>query len=192
MGVVLEMPKALSELKARREARRRPETPSPARPRKGSSQSSRNALLAKVHIAKKQLGLSDDDWRGVLDARFGVSSSAKLSVKDLSALSAYLEDRGWTPTPRKKVSDRHGKPHILAHDDSGLSREGRMKKIEALLTELGKQEGRYVPWSYAAAILKHQTGLERLEHAMPEQLGNVIAALSNNVARKKRKQHGIS
>lgn len=186
MAKILEMPGAISYLKTKREERRQ----KPAAPVKRSpntrSENIRKGLLAKVHVAKAQLGMDDADWRALLEERFGVRSSALLSLGQLESLAGHLEKRGWTPSRIRKPFDRHGKPHVATRDDSGMGREGQMRKIEALLAELGRAEGRYMPWDYAAAILKHQTGLTRLEYAEPSQLRGVIAALSKNVASKRR------
>lgn len=187
MAKILEMPSALADLKARRDVRRQ-KIAAPARSARGNrDESIRKGLLAKVHIAKKQLGLRDEDWRAILEARFEVDSSARLSLGQLENLVSYLERCGWKPTTRRKVFDRHGKPHVATHDDTGMGREGQMRKIEALLAELGQAEGHYMPWDYAAAILKHQTGLTRLEYADPIQLKGVIAALSRNITRMRKR-----
>jgi len=184
---ILEMPSALADLKARREVRRQ-KIAAPARSARGNrDESIRKGLLAKVHIAKKQLGLRDEDWRAILETRFEVDSSARLSLGQLENLVSYLERCGWKPTTRRKVFDSHGKPHVATHDDTGMGREGQMRKIEALLAELGQAEGHYMPWDYAAAILKHQTGLTRLEYADPIQLKGVIAALSRNITRMRKR-----
>ena len=187
MAKILEMPSALSDLKARREERRQKIMPPVRRTRDSRSESIRKGLLAKVHVAKAQMGLDDADWRAILEERFGVTSSALLSPDQLENLVGHLEKCGWKPARGRKPIDRHGKPHVATRDDSGMGREGQMRKIEALLAELGRAEGRYMPWDYAAAILKHQTGVTRLEYADPIQLKGVIAALSKNVARKRKR-----
>ena len=67
----------------------------------------RNALLAKIHIAIKALGISDDDYRLILAGEeFGVDSAAKLSDRGLSDLVGWFEERGWRP----KVGGGRQKP----------------------------------------------------------------------------------
>lgn len=190
MGVVLEIPRAVFDAKAKREKARKAKAHKPSggaiTPRE---QKVRRGLLAKVHVAKKQIGMTDEEWRDFLRGRFGVDTSAALSVGALSALVGHLERIGWTPSTPKRTRDSHGKPHILKHDDAGMNRERQMGKIEALLSELGRIEGRYIPWSYATAILKRQCGATRLEWADRDQLRDVIAALSRNLSRKQRSAH---
>lgn len=53
----------------------------------------RRSLLAKIHIAKKQLGLDDAVYRALL-ARFGVVSSKDLSMKGLAQLVDHMAQKG--------------------------------------------------------------------------------------------------
>jgi len=59
----------------------------------------RNGLLALVHIAKKELLLSDDEYRDVV-AYWGVRSSADMSISELEELLKYFESLGF----KKKVA----------------------------------------------------------------------------------------
>jgi len=59
--------------------------------------SQRRGLLAKVHIAKKELGIIDDDYRGILGREFGVTSSAALADRELESLVDYFKSKGWRP-----------------------------------------------------------------------------------------------
>jgi len=61
--------------------------------------SHRNALLAKVHIAKKELGLDDDLYRVILQDEFGVESAADLRVEELEGLVARFKAKGWQSRP---------------------------------------------------------------------------------------------
>ncbi|MGE4552851.1 MAG: phage protein GemA/Gp16 family protein [Desulfovibrionaceae bacterium] len=71
-----------------------------------SVSATRKALLGKVHIGRKQLGLDGGAWRGLLAELFGVASSADLTdaelirlVDHLAGLGAVFESKGH---PRKK------------------------------------------------------------------------------------------
>ena len=63
-------------------------------------QERRNGLLALVHIAKKEIPLSDDEYRDVI-AYWGVRSSADMSIPELEELVKYFESLGF----KKKVPD---------------------------------------------------------------------------------------
>jgi phage gp16-like protein len=57
---------------------------------------SRRALLAKVHIAKKEALHNDDAlYRRILREEFGVESSADLDNRELEQLVKRFEKKGW-------------------------------------------------------------------------------------------------
>lgn len=62
----------------------------------------RNGLLAKVHIAIKDLGFSDDNYRSILKDAYGVNSAANLSIEELQDFVKRCEYAGWTPRQRNK------------------------------------------------------------------------------------------
>jgi hypothetical protein len=60
----------------------------------------RRVLLAKIHIAVKELGMSDGEYRTLLRDRFGVSSAARLSTEEMETLLDRFVRRGWRPKGR--------------------------------------------------------------------------------------------
>ncbi|QUM72205.1 gp16 family protein [Sphingopyxis granuli] len=73
----------------------------------------RRALLAKVHIAKKQLGLSDDDYRAIVfqhislipiseatEEDIALASAAKATDAQLAALVQHFGQRGFKSTAK--------------------------------------------------------------------------------------------
>lgn len=162
------------------------------RKRGNAGQENRKYMLAKVHVAKKQLGMTDEDYRALLNGLFEANSAAVLTVLQLHELLQNMCKAGFRPTKgsapakatRKKVI-----PATLQPDaDDPLGRKPYMQKIEAQLADKGRVEGTHIPWGYAVAILKRQSnGVTRcFEHATVEQLRNVIAALSRDARRKGR------
>lgn len=169
--------------------------PAPVR-RKGGTEAAeqRKALLAKIHVAKKQLGLTEDEYRALLDGHFGAASAADLGLTDLKRLVLVMADYGFKPSKghaRRGLSRRREIPATLTHDGDNLGRESLMKKIGAQLAEKGRAEGTDVPWGYAVAILKRQSGgvTRCFEHATPEQLRGVIAALTRDARRNGRRAY---
>jgi len=55
---------------------------------------SRNSDLAKIHMGKKQLGLVDETYRGLLSDMFGVDSAGDLSNAQRWSLIKHLEGLG--------------------------------------------------------------------------------------------------
>jgi len=128
----------------------------------------RRTLLAKIHIAKKDLGMSDDEYRTVLDVKFGKGSASKLTMPQLSQLVAHFQTLGWEPAPSR------GKPKNPPAERSAL-----LSKVEAYLAEAGR------PWSYADAMAKRICKVEKIAWCEPEDLAKIVAALEYD-----RRRHG--
>lgn len=187
-----------------------PKRPAP-RPRKRGTvtEEMRKSLLAKIHVAKKQLGLTDSEYRAMLEGNFGVTSAAHLDDEGLQRMVFELRAYGFRP---KRGHARRGTsrsaavairkpgepgngcrkrtvPATLAQDDTGQGRKKLMQKIEAQLAEKGRVEGTDMPWAYALGILKKQSGgvTRSLDQATPEQLTGVIAALARDAKRHGRR-----
>lgn len=63
--------------------------------------SHRRSLVAKVHIARKELGLDEDTYRSVIaKAAQGKESAADCSEKELVAVLDHFKARGFAPKPR--------------------------------------------------------------------------------------------
>ena len=145
----------------------------------------RRQLIAKVKIAQKELGINETDYRVLLDVNFGVSSCTQLDDQGLVRLVTFLRSKGWKGRPAH-VLDHHGRPATLVHGGSHPTAPV-MRKIEALLSELGKVKGEYVPWDYAASILKRQTGCDCLDAMDVKSLCDVVAALNYTLKSARRK-----
>lgn len=160
------------------------------------AKTARQNMLAKVHLAKKDLGLSDADYQHVLWVNFGVESSASLSDRGLNDLLNHFKSKGWQGKPKRSLpggnlnlspraamcrptgnTQRDWKPEVAPE------RQPLMDKIEAQLSELGRIQGRRVPWAYAAAILKRQGGPDFLNWATAGQLQTVVQSLAYAVKR---------
>ncbi len=68
------------------------------------------ADLAKIHIAKKELGLTDDEYRDILRAKFGKESAAKLTPGQAFSLINHFVSRGWRPKHQQKLPGMYSRP----------------------------------------------------------------------------------
>jgi len=118
--------------------------------------------LAQIHIAKAQLGLTDEDYRAILTRTAGVSSSKELTNRNVGAVLHEFRRLGFQP----KAPKRAGRlPNTF-------NKHEQLGKIEAQLADMG------LSWEYAGAIAKRQTGIERIDWLRTEaQFKGVIAAL---------------
>lgn len=67
--------------------------------------------LAMIHIAKKELGLDDATYRGVLWDRYGKDSAADLTDRQAADLIGLFRQKGWRPSSFAQ----RGLIHVLWH-----------------------------------------------------------------------------
>ncbi len=65
------------------------------------SNPARNALIAKIKVGQKQLGMDDDTYRDFLERVTGKRSAAKLSIGDLELVVNNMKEAGFKPLQRK-------------------------------------------------------------------------------------------
>ncbi|WP_435100805.1 gp16 family protein [Arhodomonas sp. AD133] len=138
------------------------------------STDSRRRQLAAIHAQARRVGLDPhgdrDAYEQMLQAVAGVRSAGKLDAAGRRKVLDHLKRVGGRQRPRK--ADYPNRPH-------NIDRQPMLTKIEALLADMG------LPWRYADAIAKRQTGIERVAWLRrPDHLEGVIAAL--HVEQEKR------
>lgn len=62
-------------------------------------------MLAKIHIAKKELALDDDAYRGLLQRVAGVASSRGLTDRQADSVIAEFKRLGWKPKTSTRAPD---------------------------------------------------------------------------------------
>ncbi|WP_028319660.1 regulatory protein GemA [Desulfobulbus elongatus] len=132
------------------------------------------AELAKIHIAKKQLGLNDEEYRDILKMRTGKDSAAKLTSRQAFALIRHFERLGFKPSRQPTLPG-------MSRDDS---KQG--KKILALWIELSRSG--MVPDGSDRALngfVKRQTGKDHLTWCSAEDKANLIEAMKKRLERRK-------
>ena len=142
----------------------------------------KKALLAKIHIAKKDLGLDDGTYRDVLRRITGKDSSSKMLISELERVIYEFGNLGWKPSAAAKP--KHGKKPRVSTDKP--SRQAVMDKIEAILSDMG------LHWNYAHSIARGMHKKEKLDFCTDEELHKVMQGLAvyQNRQRKKAKQEG--
>lgn len=134
--------------------------------------------LAKIHIAKKQLGLDDAAYRAMLQAVAGVGSAADLDGEGRRKVLSHLSKAGFMSRAGKAASGYPGRPDFDALDGTG--KRAMMGKIEAYLAE-AKQ-----PWKYVHSIAQRMFKVDRVQFCTPAQLHKIISALEYNARRHGR------
>ncbi len=65
----------------------------------------RRGLIAKIHVAKKQMGMDEDSYRAML-RRHGTDSASTMSLEQLESVLQEMQAKGFKPTPPKKAGAR--------------------------------------------------------------------------------------
>jgi len=113
--------------------------------------------LAVIHIAKAQVGMTDEEYRDLLSG-FGVASSKDLKIGQFDKLMARFEAMGFRTT-----STRRRKPKGLPDGKAAT-----MKKIEAIILDMG------LSWAYVDSIAKNRFGVDAVQWLEYEDLRKVL------------------
>lgn len=89
-----------------------------------------NAALAKIHIAKKELNISDDNYRSILSG-FNVDSAKQLDDKQAGELVLLFKKIGWQPRASQKQIKKT-KPICVTVPDNRPDEYATQKQINML------------------------------------------------------------
>ena len=127
------------------------------------------AQLAKIHIAKKDLQLTDDVYRDILSLNFeGVQSAKELTVHQAEQLLEHFKAKGWKPkkataaAPRTKRRDGN----FVVINPGPTAKQQR--KVLAMWNSLGYGIDKL------HARCKRQFGVERFEWLTDSQALHVL------------------
>lgn len=132
--------------------------------RSASEARQRRGLLAKIHVAKKQMGLNDGEYEMVLRS-FRVASSAELSIRQLEHMVKLLQHYGWKGY-RPSV-----KPRTAEHDEHQAAelRKRVLDEVVDLHNGINRLPG----------LLRKICGVSALEWARdPEKLERLLAVIA--------------
>lgn len=135
----------------------------------------RRSMIAKIQIARKQIGMIEDDYRQALFERTGHTSLTQCSDAQLSLVLEFMKSKGFSALPKNRAAS-----HPMA------------RKARALWISL-YQLGEVHNSSEQAleAFAKRQLGCERLVWARQSDAYKLIEALKSWAERAGWKQHNI-
>ena len=115
----------------------------------------RRGLLARVHIAKKDLGLQDVKYREILEARCNKKSAADLTIPQLEDLVQYFLWFGWKPGVRRTLP-RETKSQVLALRERVIAIAAKIENGENRLKGLCKKfcKVECIEWCWEVGPLK--------------------------------------
>jgi len=128
----------------------------------------RKREIAAIHVLKSQAGMSDDEYRALLEGVTGKSSAADLDRAE-----------------RRRVLDRFAKMGVkstarMRRDRVGGDRQALLAKIDAQLAAAGRDR------RYLATMVKRVTGADALEFCDPLRLQKLVIALTLDANRHGR------
>ena len=126
-----------------------------------------------IKMAQAHLGLTEDEYRDVLQVLTGKRSSTELSAAEREAVIKHFQAKGFVLKTSSNQSKNKAK-----RPTAQPTRQSQLSKVRAMLIDLGN-----LPDSYAEAIVRKQLGGKdsavevRLEWCSKEQLQACIGAL---------------
>lgn len=138
---------------------------------------SRQALVAKVHIAKKDLGMDCAAYRAFLERVTGKNSAGRMTLSELDKVMQEFRSLGWKPKMRK--ARRHIKK----------SKVPLIRKVYALWGEMCAEGYVSQPDREGLrAFVKRMTDVDDPEWLDEEQAVKVVEALKAWKAREESSQ----
>lgn len=128
----------------------------------------RRTMIAKLHLAKKQLNMEDDDYRDALARVTGQRSAADLSAKQLEAALAEMTRLGFTAQPKS------ARPAGKAAFTPAASKARAMLISLSLMGVIRDSSE-----SALNAFARRQTGIDRLDWVNESHVYKVIEALKD-------------
>lgn len=88
--------------------------------------------IKKMHIARKELAITDEAYRDILRLHFGCESSTALTDRQATVLLNHFEAKGWTP---KQPTQPRKNPDFISIQPGPAAKQQR--KVLALWNALG-------------------------------------------------------
>lgn len=133
----------------------------------------RTRLIAQIHVAKKQLGLGEPEYRDLLAATTGKSSAAAMNASELTRVLDAMKKAGFQPS-FKAAPDGKKSGRAVIRMIFGLWAEAAKRGI----VERGSREALF-------AFVKRQTNIDHPEWLDNKQASSVVEAVKAMLNRGK-------
>lgn len=134
--------------------------------------SDRRRKMAIIHVAKKELGLSDDSYRALLEGAAGVRSAADLETyRQYAAVLDAFNQLGFQRFRRPKVENpQMGKCYALwcRLHDLGAVRSKRYASMISYVHRMAGEQDLYRRDQLSMVIESLKQWIDRLEHEQGE------------------------
>ena len=140
----------------------------------------RNAELARIHIAKKQLGLDDATYRDMLWSIARVRSAGDLDFAGRKRVIEHLRSCGFKSTASRLTPNASRSDWGWVNRAAG-ERQPLLRKIAVMLRDTDREK------EYVDAMAKRMCHVERIEFCTPAQLHDIVSALIYDQKRRAAK-----
>lgn len=132
--------------------------------RKPMTTQSRTALIALIHVAKRDLGMDDSTYRAALTTATQKASTKDMTAQELQAVLDHLKRKGFQIKPKAGTRP--------------LADDAQSKKIRVLWLEMHAQGIVKAPGEASlAAYVKRLTKVDALQWLSTDQASTVIETL---------------
>lgn len=121
--------------------------------------------ITLVHLAKSRLGLSDDEYRGALEAHGGVSTARDLTPAGFDRLMAHFRTCGFVSDARRAL--------VANRPERGTSSQAQIDLITALWREVSTEPS----IRKLEAWMERQHGISALRFVNAAKARKIIGAL---------------
>ncbi|MBU8910673.1 MAG: regulatory protein GemA [Desulfobacterales bacterium] len=131
-----------------------------------------NNKKAVIHIAKAQVGMSDEEYRDLLSS-VGVESSVDLTNRTFGKVMARFEELGFRTTSKTRS--------VRKVNNLPETKTQVMKKIEAIILDMG------LSWAYVDSIAQKRFNVETAQWLETDDLFKVLQMMVIHQKRIKRR-----
>ena len=130
------------------------------------------AELAKIHIAKRDLKLTDQLYRGVLNVLFGETSARDLSHKQIDELLDHFKSLGWGNEYRKEETTLP--PHSNGRKVATMAQLGLIMYLWKHGPGIRNKSTQALDY-----FLNHHFHVSHLKEVKAGQVPGILAAIKN-------------
>lgn len=145
--------------------------------------SKRNAYIKAIKTKQRQLGMDDDTYRAMLQARTGKTSAKDCTLIELGVVSGYLSAQGAVAPKAEARATGKTRPGVA------VERQALRSRVNALLADLVRVTDITDSVKYVNAICQKNGWCSAIDFADPHILHKLVGALSRTLASKKAKAH---
>ncbi|MBL1212445.1 MAG: regulatory protein GemA [Ignavibacteriae bacterium] len=143
--------------------------------------------IVKIHIAKKELGLSSDEYKSMLES-FNASSSKELSYKEAEQLLKKLMQLGWIPKKTAKSNIGSKRFSTIKRNSLMHATAKQLRMIEGMWMEVSREK----TTESLNKFIKRIVGVDHIEWLRRHDVPKIVKALQSIYISKRKNDNQLS